>query len=191
MEDFFFAGGLRALLAKLGDQIDGSARTIEGRSLGEAIAGAECFDDDVIRSPDKPVIPLSRGATLAVLRGNLCPDGAVIKTSAANPALLRHTGPALVFDSHAELSARRATALAEIGEAKRAIASSDDCTETCPLLVTLQTGVDHLCALREGQDDAARCKEARTDLTATDARVKKSCDGCKPARLDDDVDAAL
>ena len=106
MEDFFFAGGLRALLAKLGDQIDGSARTIEGRSLGEAIAGAECFDDDVIRSPDKPVIPLSRGATLAVLRGNLCPDGAVIKTSAANPVLLRHTGPALVFDSHAELSAR-------------------------------------------------------------------------------------
>jgi hypothetical protein len=94
--------------------------------------------------------------------------------------------------NHAELSARRATALAEIGEAKRAIVSGgDDCSETCPLLVTLRTGVDHLCALREGQDDAARCKEARTDFTATETRVRKSCDACKPARLDDDVDAAL
>ena len=106
MEDFFFAGGLRAQLAKLTDHLDGSALTIEGRTLGEAIAGAECFNDDVIRGLDDPVVPLSRGATLTLMRGNLCPDGAVMKTSAADPALLRHTGPALVFDSHAELSAQ-------------------------------------------------------------------------------------
>jgi len=105
MEDFFFAGGLRAQLAKLSDELDLSARTVEGRTLGEAIAGAECFDDDVIRGAGHPVVPLSRGVTLALLRGNLCPDGAIIKTSAAEPRLLDHTGPALVFDSHAELSA--------------------------------------------------------------------------------------
>jgi len=106
MEDFFFAGGLKALLAKLAPHLDLSAVTVEGRTLGEAIAGAECFDDEVIRGEDNPVTPLSRGSTLALLRGNLCPDGAVIKSSAAEPRLLKHTGPALVFDSHAELSAR-------------------------------------------------------------------------------------
>jgi dihydroxy-acid dehydratase len=106
MEDFFFAGGLPALLAKLSSHLDLSALTVEGRTLGEAIAGAPCFDDDVIRGEDNPVVPLSRGKTLELLRGNLCPDGAVMKTSAADPRLMQHTGPALVFDSHAELSAR-------------------------------------------------------------------------------------
>ena len=67
---------------------------------------AECYDDDVIRGLDNPVIPLSRGSTLAVLRGNLCPDGAVLKSIAADPRLLSHEGPALVFDSHADMSAR-------------------------------------------------------------------------------------
>jgi dihydroxy-acid dehydratase len=106
MEDFFFAGGLPALLAKLSHHLDLSAMTVEGRTLGEAIAGAECFDDDVIRGEDNPVTPLSRGKTLELLRGNLCPDGAVMKSSAADPRLMQHTGSALVFDSHAELSAR-------------------------------------------------------------------------------------
>ncbi|MDR3513945.1 MAG: L-arabinonate dehydratase [Caulobacteraceae bacterium] len=106
MEDFFFAGGLPALLAKLSDQLALDAPTVEGRTLGEALAQAQCFNDDVIRGSDNPVVPLSRGSTLALLRGNLCPDGAVMKSSAADPRLLRHTGPALVFDSHAELSAR-------------------------------------------------------------------------------------
>jgi dihydroxy-acid dehydratase len=106
MEDFFFAGGLPALLAKLSDHLALDAVTVEGRAIGEALAGAKCFDDDVIRGLDNPVLPLSRGSTLALLRGNLCPDGAVLKSSAADPRLLDHTGPALVFDSHAELSAR-------------------------------------------------------------------------------------
>ncbi|HEX3916449.1 MAG TPA: L-arabinonate dehydratase [Caulobacteraceae bacterium] len=106
MEDFFFAGGLKALLAKLSRHLDLTAMTVSGQTLGEAIAGAQCFDDDVIRGEDNPVTPLSRGRTLALVRGNLCPDGAVMKSSAADPRLTRHTGPALVFDSHAELSAR-------------------------------------------------------------------------------------
>ena len=106
MEDFFFAGGMPALLAKLQDRLDLGALTVEGRPLGEALARAQCWDDDVIRGVDDPVVPLSRGATLAVLRGNLCPDGAVLKSSAADPRLLRHEGRALVFDDHATLSAR-------------------------------------------------------------------------------------
>ena len=106
MEDFFFAGGLPALLHKLSARLDLGCLTVEGRSLGEAIAAAPCYDDEVIRGLDDPVIPLSRGSTLAVLRGNLCPEGAVIKSSAADPMLMRHEGTALVFDGHAELSAR-------------------------------------------------------------------------------------
>ncbi|MGA0600167.1 L-arabinonate dehydratase [Caulobacter sp. KR2-114] len=105
MEDFFFAGGLPALLAKLQDRLDLSRPTVGGQSLGEILGQAQCFDDDVIRGPDNPVVPLARGATLALLKGNLCPDGAVMKSSAAEPRLLKHAGPALVFDSHAELSA--------------------------------------------------------------------------------------
>jgi len=106
MEDFFFAGGLPALLSKLASRLDPGCLTVEGRTLGDAISGAQCFDDDTIRGLDNPVVPLSRGLTLALLRGNLCPDGAVLKSSAADPRLLRHEGRALVFDSHAELSAR-------------------------------------------------------------------------------------
>ena len=106
MEDFFFAGGLRALLAKLASHLALGCATVEGRTLGEAVMGAECYDDDAIRGLDNPVIPLSRGSTLAVLRGNLCPDGAVLKLIAADARLLRHEGPALVFDNHADMSAR-------------------------------------------------------------------------------------
>lgn len=105
MEDFWFAGGLPALLSKLSRHLDLGRPTVNGRTLGENIAGAECFDDDVIRGEDNPVVPLARGKTLAVLRGNLAPRGAVMKSSAADPRLLRHVGPALVFDSPAEMMA--------------------------------------------------------------------------------------
>jgi dihydroxy-acid dehydratase len=105
MEDFFFAGGLLALLAKLRDHLDLSSRTVNGRSLGENIADAACYDNDVIRDLDNPVVPLSRGRTLALLRGNLCPDGAVMKTSAADPRFFNHVGPAMVFDNNAQMLA--------------------------------------------------------------------------------------
>ncbi|XKE43904.1 dihydroxy-acid dehydratase [Halomonas organivorans] len=103
MEDFFYAGGLPALLKRLQGHLSLDAGGISGKALGEWIAPAECYDDDVIRPFDEPVTP---GAALAVLRGNLAPNGAVIKASAANPELARHRGRAVVFDDHADLVAR-------------------------------------------------------------------------------------
>ncbi|AQH04718.1 dihydroxy-acid dehydratase (plasmid) [Burkholderia sp. KK1] len=103
MEDFFYAGGLRALLAELGDLIDGSQLTVNGATLGENIAGAEIFDDDVIRRRGNPLVP---NDALAVLTGNLAPDGAVIKPAAMEARLLKHRGPAVVFRDYADMAAR-------------------------------------------------------------------------------------
>ncbi|CAH2602165.1 6-deoxy-6-sulfo-D-gluconate dehydratase [Rhodovastum atsumiense] len=106
MEDFFFAGGLPALHAKMRDFLDLDCAGIAGVPLREIIAEAACHDDDVIRNLANPVTPLDRGVTLAVLRGNLCPDGAVMKSSAADPRLARHVGPALVFEGPEDMAAR-------------------------------------------------------------------------------------
>jgi len=103
MEDFYYAGGLRALMGNLGDLIDGEQRTVEGRTIGEAIAGAKVWNDDVIRDRAHALVP---DTGLAVLRGNLAPDGAVIKPLAAEARLLKHTGPAVVFKDYADLRAR-------------------------------------------------------------------------------------
>ncbi|MGH9066951.1 MAG: dihydroxy-acid dehydratase, partial [Acidimicrobiales bacterium] len=103
MEDFHYAGGLRGLMARLGPLLDGSALTVTGRTLGEELAGAEVFDDAVIRPLDDPLSP---EGGLAVVRGSLAPDGAVIKPTAASPHLLAHTGPAVVFAGPADLEAR-------------------------------------------------------------------------------------
>jgi dihydroxy-acid dehydratase len=103
MEDFFYAGGLRALLNNLGDLIDPRALTVNGRTLGENIAGAKVFNDEVIRSRAKALVASD---TLAVLRGNLAPDGAVIKPPAADPRLHRHTGRAVVFADYNDMAAR-------------------------------------------------------------------------------------
>jgi dihydroxy-acid dehydratase len=103
MEDFFYAGGLRGLLARLADLLHPDRPTVAGVTLREAIAGAQVYHDDVIRPRDKP---LAAEGGLAVLRGNLAPDGAVIKHLAADPALLVHTGPAVVFDGYRDMLAR-------------------------------------------------------------------------------------
>ena len=103
MEDFFYAGGLRALLAGIADLLVLSERTVNGRTLGENIAGAEVFDRDVILPRERALV---EGDSLAVLRGNLAPDGAVIKPAAAEPHLLRHTGPAVVFADYNDMAAR-------------------------------------------------------------------------------------
>ena len=103
MEDFFYAGGLRALLNNLGDLIDPRPLTVNGRTLGENIAGARVFNDDVIRVRANALVPSD---TLAVLRGNLAPDGAVIKPPAADPSLHRHTGKAVVFADYNDMAAR-------------------------------------------------------------------------------------
>jgi dihydroxy-acid dehydratase len=103
MEDFFYAGGLRALLAQLGDLLDLGQRTVDGTTLGANIAGARIFNEDVIRTRANPVVARDG---LAVLRGNLAPDGAVIKPPAAEPHLLRHTGRAVVFENYNDMAAR-------------------------------------------------------------------------------------
>ncbi len=102
MEDFYFAGGLRALMDQLGDKLDRAAITCTGKPLSDGIAGAPVYNDDVIRPLSNPVY---REGSLAVLRGNLCPDGAVIKPAACDPKFYLHEGPALVFDSYPEMKA--------------------------------------------------------------------------------------
>lgn len=106
MEDFYFAGGLPALLRKISTKLSLDAYCVNGASLGDNIANAKCWNDDVIRPLSKPVVPMDTGCTLAVLHGNLAPHGAVIKTSAASRNLLRHTGKAIVFESPADLKAQ-------------------------------------------------------------------------------------
>ena len=103
MEDFFYAGGLRALLATIGDKLALDARTVNGRTLGENISGAEVFNRDVILPRDKALVA---SGSLAVLRGNLAPNGAVIKPAAAEPRLLKHSGPAVVFADYNDMAAR-------------------------------------------------------------------------------------
>jgi dihydroxy-acid dehydratase len=103
MEDFYYAGGLRALLATLGGHLRPEAHTANGRTLGENVAGAQVFNDDVIRPLANPLVA---GDSLAVLRGNLAPDGAVIKPPAAEPRLHRHEGSAVVFADYNDMAAR-------------------------------------------------------------------------------------
>ncbi len=100
MEDFFYAGGLPAMLNRIEQHLKLGALTVNGRSLGDNIAGAAVYNDDVIRPLSNPIY--AEGA-LAVLRGNLAPDGVVIKPSACAPHLLQHTGRALVFDDYPAL----------------------------------------------------------------------------------------
>jgi dihydroxy-acid dehydratase len=100
MEDFYYAGGLRALMAELGARLDLGAVTVTGKTVGANIEGAKVFNDDVIRPLTNPVY---HEGSLAVLRGNLCPDGAVLKPAACDPRFHVHEGPAIVFDSYPEM----------------------------------------------------------------------------------------
>jgi len=102
MEDFFYAGGLPALLNLMKDKLNLDCMTVNGKTLGDNIADAPVFNHDVIRSPDSPVY---KSGALVVLYGNLSPDGCVMKVSAMEPKFLKHTGPALVFDSYDEMQA--------------------------------------------------------------------------------------
>jgi dihydroxy-acid dehydratase len=103
MEDFFRAGGLRAVLREVRDLLDPAALTVTGKPLVEHLVGAEIWDREVIRPRGEPLQP---HAGIAVLYGNLAPDGAVIKPAAASANLLRHRGRAVVFDSIEDMHAR-------------------------------------------------------------------------------------
>jgi dihydroxy-acid dehydratase len=103
MENFYYAGGLRGLFARLKAALHLQRMVVSGRAFGENVASAEVFDERVIRPLEDPIHP---EGGLAVLSGNLAPDGCVIKHSAADQRLLRHTGPAVVFDGYDDLERR-------------------------------------------------------------------------------------
>jgi dihydroxy-acid dehydratase len=103
MEDFYYAGGLRGLLAELRDLLHLREKTVNGRTLGENLEGARIHNEDVIRVRANP---LKASGGLVVLRGSLAPGGAVIKAAAASPQLLKHTGRAVVFEDYNDMAAR-------------------------------------------------------------------------------------
>ena len=103
MEDFYYAGGLRAFLGQLGNAIDGAQRTVNGKTIAENIEGAKVYNEDVIRPVTKPLVE-SDG--LAVLYGNIAPKGAVIKPAAMEQHLRKHMGRAVVFKDYNDMSAR-------------------------------------------------------------------------------------
>ena len=103
MEDFYYAGGLPAVIRELGDLIHKDALTVNGKTMGENVADAPCYNRDVIRPLSNPLTP---DGGLAVLRGNLCPDGAIVKPSAASPELMVHRGRAVVFETIEDFNAR-------------------------------------------------------------------------------------
>jgi dihydroxy-acid dehydratase len=103
MEDFYYAGGLPALMAELGDLIDSTQRTVNGMTIGENIRDAQIYDNAVIRRRSNPLVEHDG---LAVLRGSLAPDGAVIKPPAMEQHLRLHTGPAIVFRDYNDMAAR-------------------------------------------------------------------------------------
>jgi L-arabonate dehydrase len=103
MEDFYYAGGLPAVIRDLGDLINRDALTVNGKSIGENSAAAICHNRDVIKPLGEPLV---KEGGIAVLRGNLCPNGAVLKPSAATPALMQHAGRAVVFENIEDFHAR-------------------------------------------------------------------------------------
>jgi len=103
MEDFYYAGGLPAVLKELLPLLHAAAPSVNGKTLGDNVAGARCHNPDVIRPL---ALPLAAEGGTVILFGNLCPDGAVLKQSAASPHLLVHRGRAVVFDDHEEMARR-------------------------------------------------------------------------------------
>ncbi|MDR3711666.1 MAG: dihydroxy-acid dehydratase [Puia sp.] len=103
MEDLYYAGGLEAVMEALGDRLHRDCVTVNGHTIGENCAQAPCYSPDVISTLDKP---FNDQSGIVVLKGNLCENGAVIKPSAATPALMRHTGRAVVFESIEEYKVR-------------------------------------------------------------------------------------
>lgn len=103
MEDFYYAGGLPVVIRAFSKYLHNSAQTVNGKTIGKNSAQATCYNEDVIASIEQPIKP---AAGIVVLKGNLCPNGAVIKPSAASDHLLQHTGRAVVFESIEDYHAR-------------------------------------------------------------------------------------
>ena len=103
MAEFFDAGGLPVVMRRIADKLKTEARTVEGGTIGQRIARAESYNDEVIRPLDRP---LTEQGGIMVLKGSLAPNGAIIKPSAASPHLMQHRGKAVVFESNADLRQR-------------------------------------------------------------------------------------
>ena len=100
MEDFFYAGGILSLMHELSSKLNLNEKTVSGQTIGELIIGNKTINDDIIRPLDNPIY---KEGSLAVLKGNLAPDGCVIKPAACEKKFLKHRGPAIVFDSYPEM----------------------------------------------------------------------------------------
>jgi L-arabonate dehydrase len=103
MEDFFYAGGINVVMKELGELLHQDVMTVNGKTFAENYAKAICYNREVITTRDEPLNP---AAGIAVLKGNLCENGAVIKPSAASPKLMKHKGPAVVFESMEDYHSR-------------------------------------------------------------------------------------
>ncbi|MFT5169258.1 MAG: L-arabonate dehydrase [Saprospiraceae bacterium] len=103
MEDFYYAGGLPVIIKELKDHLKGNAITVNGKAISENVENADCYNEEVISSITSP---LKEEAGIAVVYGNLCENGAVIKPSAATPALMKHRGKAVVFENIKDFHAR-------------------------------------------------------------------------------------
>lgn len=113
VEDLFYAGGMPAVMKEIQKHLNRDCITVNGKTLGENIANAECYDRNLIGTLEKPIKPESG---IAVLKGNLCPNGAVIKPSAASPHLLTHTGKAIVFEDIDDYKAKIDNEALEVDE---------------------------------------------------------------------------
>jgi L-arabonate dehydrase len=167
MEDFYYAGGLPAAMTQVADLLHLDALTVSGQSVGDNIAGAEIVDPAVIAPAEEP---LGGGGSLVVLHGSLCPDGAVIKISAANPALLRHEGRAVVFEDIHDLAARVDDPQLEIDAASVMVLRNAG-----PVGAPGMPEWGHLPIpkklLREGVEDLVRISDARMSGTSYGAVV--------------------
>lgn len=162
MEDFHYAGGLPVVLNRIRGHLHLDLPTVAGATLGEVIDGAECHNPEVIREMDNAVKPDSG---IWVLRGNLCPDGAVMKPGAASPELFRHKAPAMVFDSIEDYKARIDSADLDVD--KNTILVLRGCgPKGYPGMPEVGNMALPAKLLRKGVDDMLRISDARMSGTA-------------------------
>jgi len=173
MEDFFYAGGLPVVLRELGeaDALNREALTVNGELIWKNVADARCWNRDVIRTFSEP---FKAGAGIAVLRGNLAPDGAVIKPSAASPHLLQHRGRAVVFESIEEFHTRINDESLDIDE--NCVMVLKNCgPRGYPGMAEVGNMLLPSKILRKGVNDMVRISDARMSGTAYGTVVLHAC----------------
>jgi dihydroxy-acid dehydratase len=173
MEDFFYAGGLPVVLRELGeaDALNREALTVNGEPIWKNVADARCWNRDVIRAFSEP---FKAGAGIAILRGNLAPDGAVIKPSAASPHLLQHCGRAVVFESIEEFHARINDESLDIDE--NCVMVLKNCgPRGYPGMAEVGNMLLPSKILRKGVSDMVRISDARMSGTAYGTVVLHAC----------------